>query len=424
MRRVSALALLVALLLGAGSPALARKGKKAVAPPPPRVADHERDTAINRGLRYLDKTVFSLPDSAGTPQKQFTVAVSGVAWLLARGSGRLRTDGHAKQLARVLSYLEHYIGEVERRTATPAQLPEQSGRFNTNHIMQYTWPVAMAGIFHGELHARGLHRDKAKKSLARIVRILEAAQRPNGGWGHGQVRNNGKPRGTSVMDGFGGYPDTLLASSNLVAASLGLVRKITPPKDEQTFDRARDYFEYAELSSGNFPYDPSQRSAHMDLTGVSRAAGAAFALHTLDADWDDIGLARALEFVDDHFEYLSEGHGSSTHNLLLCALLQRVRSEKAWQRFKTVYFRRLLQGQQKDGSFLCICQNKAFGSTNDSKPLGGKSAGSLGPFAKSRAAYISSIHTVILLLDQSPPHLLGPRPKPSSGSAPKPTTPR
>ena len=224
------------------------------------------------------------------------------------------------------------------------------------------------------------------------------------------------------MDGFGGYPDTLLASSNLVASSLAVVEPIAAPKKEDTLARALAYFEYAELANGSFPYDPSQRSAHMDMTGVSRAAGAALAMRLLGVEWDDIGMERALELVDEHFEYLSEGHGSSTFNLMLAAIVQRLRGPRDWARFKEAFFRRILDLQAKSGAFECICKKLAFASTNDSKPFGGKLKGSSAFFAKGSEAYVTSIHTLILLLDRTWPERL-PKP-PTKQTEETPTTPR
>ncbi len=142
------------------------------------------------------------------------------------------------------------------------------------------------------------------------------------------------------------------------------------------------------------------------MTGVSRAAGAVLAMHLMDVDWDEIGMSRALELVDEHFAYLSEGHGSSTLNLMLAALLQHRRGPQAWARFKETFFRRIVEGQAANGSFACVCQNKAFGSTNDTRPVGGASGGDAAYFANRTDTYVSAIHTLILLLDRTKPRLL------------------
>ncbi|MHC5010804.1 MAG: prenyltransferase/squalene oxidase repeat-containing protein [Planctomycetota bacterium] len=421
--RVLQAGLLVAVLGGMLGGSAGAEDQGPPAAPAQLVTLEERDGAISRGIGYLQRTVFQLPDATGTPRKQFTVAVTGLVDLLA-GDGRTSTTRRRSTLAeKARRFLEAYVTEVRERTVDPAQLAETSDATSSAHAMQYTWPIAMAGIFFGEMHARGLNEAEAARTLRTIVAILEAAQAPNGGWGHAQFRGRGKPRGPSEMDGFGAYPDTLLASSNLVATSLVLVRPVAPPEKDDVFDRALTYFEYAELANGSFPYDPSQRAAHIDMTGVSRSAGAVLAMRLMGIEEDDIGVSRALELVDEHFEYLSEGHGSSTLNLLLAAFLQRLRGTQAWSRFKETFFRRILDDQAADGSFTCICQNKAFGSTNDSRPAGGGAGGPAAAFfANHSATYVSAIHTLILLLDRTWPRLV---PEAPSGPHPGgPTTPR
>ena len=370
------------------------------APAAKPVADHERDEAILKGLRYLEAEVFGLPDVSGTPRKPFTVAATGLAFLWAGDRKTSRTGGR-KMIDRARRFLAAYVDEVAERSVDRSQLPQQNGQVSSDKLVQYTWPLAMNALFQTELHARGVKRASATGALKRIVPLLEACQAPNGGWGHGTVLSAGSPRGDSVMDGLGTYPDTLLASSNLVAAALASSHAVVAPAKADVFDKARAYFRYAELSNGNFPYDPSQRSAGRDLTGVSRAAGAVFALHLLGIDWKDRGMRRALRYIDDNFAYLSEGHGSSTFNLLLAAFLQRARSEKDWKRFRTTFFRRILDKQGADGGCACICEGKAFASTNDSKPFGGKMAGNARLFGDSTKAYVTALHTLILLLDRT-----------------------
>lgn len=422
MRPLVATLLFVSLVCLLGGRTNAKEKKEDAAAPAKPVTAAERDAAIARGIKYLEGTVFKLRDAAGTPRKQFTVAVTGLVGLLARDGATASARSKSDLADRARKYLDAYVDEVRRGTARPEQLAETSDAWSSAHVMQYTWPIGMAGLFYGELHARELDQARAARTLRTIVDVLEAAQAPNGGWGHARVRGRGKPRGTSLMDGFGGYPDTLLASSNLVASSLALVRPIAAPKKEDVFDRALAYFEYAELANGSFPYDPSQRSAHIDMTGVSRAAGAALAMHLLGVEWDEIGMSRALELVDEHFDYLPEGHGSSTLNLMLAALLQQRRGPRAWARFKEAFFRRILDLQAANGSFACICENKAFGSTNDSRPPGGASGSFPAYFANRTDTYVSAMHTLILLLDRTRPRLL-PTP-PVTPAEEGPTTPR
>ncbi len=431
MRTVLVCGLLV-LALGVPSPrsAFAKDDAKAK---PAKVTDAARDEAILKGIRYLDDTVLGLPDAQGTPTKQFTVAVTGLVKLLAADKGS-SSSGKRAQLDRIRAYLERYVDQIAEGVKDPARLPEVQGQFSSNRLIQYTWPIAMAGVFFGELHARGKHTGQAKRVLKQVRTILRAAQRTNGGWGHHATRPGGGPAARGMASG---YPDTLLCTSWVVASALGLLEG-TPGKElPPHLAKAVDYFRAAQLDNGNFPYDETQRSAHRSMTGVSRAAGSCFALWTLGVPWRDKQMKRSLDFIDEHFDYLNEGHGSSTLNLLYGAFLQKLRGPRHWKRFKARYVGPIVAGQAEDGSFACICEGKAFGATNDTDPFGSmgkggkgvvKKAGDMGLLKKftqgTKTAYVSSIHVLILLLDRTKPELLdGKRPKVPSGSS-APTTPR
>ncbi len=156
------------------------------------VTAKERDAAIAKGVTYLDRTVFRVHDASGTPRKQFTVAVTGLVGLLV-GDGQTTTARRRAGIVdKTRTYLRAYVAEVREGTSDPARLAETSDQTSSEHVMQYTWPIAMAGLFFGEMHARGLERTESAETLRTIVDVLEAAQAPNGGWGHAQVRGRGK----------------------------------------------------------------------------------------------------------------------------------------------------------------------------------------------------------------------------------------
>jgi hypothetical protein len=165
------------------------------------------DAAAKKAIAFLEKQVTRLPDSSGTPRKQFVYATTGLVYLMdpntRTGPSRIRP---------LKEYLVRYVDEVERRLKDPASLPERHGSFNSNNLIQYTWPLAQTLLFFGELKARGLYGAEMKRQIPRLVAILEKAQDANGGWGHGQVTGEG-----------GGYPSTLVAASNCVAIAIGSV---------------------------------------------------------------------------------------------------------------------------------------------------------------------------------------------------------
>jgi len=391
---------------------------------PEPVSAAERDASLGRALRYLEGKTLSLPDSQGTPRKPFDVAAAGYVHLLARRS-RSSTEGLGRDFVqRCRRASLDYVSEVERRSRDPEQLPSRHGLATSEALVQYTWPLAMCAIFHAELHAQGVQPAVARRTLARIVTLLGEAQDENGGWGHGRIAPKEAGAQTrdpiAALDRVGaGYPSTLLASSALVAASLGIARTAAGDPEGPDLGKARAYFVTAQLPNGNFPYDPSQRQAHRDRTGAGRTAGSLFALWTLGVPLTDKSVARAAEYLDEHPADVAEGHGSAVLTLLYGALAARVRGGRPWQAFRERFFRPIVAAQSEEGAYSCIAEGKLFGTTNDSRGFGA----SLGGFFQDGVdVYVTALHAWILLLDVVEPRPPG-RAAPESPAG-SPVTPR
>jgi hypothetical protein len=398
-KRVAALAVLPLLALAAA----ARAG-------PPGVTEPRVREAVSRSLAWLDGNLPRIPDAEGTPRKQFTYAVAGLV--------RLMAHRRAADVGAVRKYLASYVDRVEERSRDVAQLPEAHGRFDSRQLSQYTWPLAQAAVFFSELWLRGLHRSEAKATLRKILRLLLEAQESNGGWGHGRIRpatptEPGAPEGGTVVR-TGGYPSTLLAATNCVASALGIVEATLGRGTVEGLDRARRYYRKARLPDGNFPYDPSQRSSGRSLSGVGRTGGALMAMHFLGFADRDPDVRGSLEFLLKRLDYASEGHGSATLNLAHTAFALRLLDDLAFERFKSVYFPRILEKQGEEGSFDCVCEGKAFGTSCD-RPRDGM----LPRFRVGAEAYVTALHAFILLLDQGRLEVLErkPVPAPARGEA-------
>ena len=260
--------------------------------PGDKLDDDARRAAAVRGLDHLHATVHRLADMDGTPRKPFTAAISGLCALLDERT----SDRGSAHVRRMRDYLLHWLDDVEGRLRDPDELPGRHGTFSSDRLIQYTWPVAAAGLFFGELHARGIAREDARDALTTIVHILEQSQQSNGGWGHGIVSGNQSDSGlperlqremeerlgkdtAERLGKSGGYPDTLVSSAALVAATLGhlhaaLGRDIEGP-ESKTLNGARRYFREAMLRDGSFPYDPSQRSARTSSCSTARPSSRA-----------------------------------------------------------------------------------------------------------------------------------------------------
>lgn len=344
-------------------------------------APPERD-AIRKGIAYLDGALFALPDASGTPRKPFTFAVAGLVHLM---HGETRSPAPSP-VARIRDYLVRWTKETVERLGDPRSLPPQHGLASSEYLVQYSWPFAMAGWFFAELELRRIATPDSRRALDAIVAELGRAQDPNGGWGHGRVATGATPSG---------YPSTLLASSNVVGITLGILDAMGRGVPEATLRRAKEYFRAARLDNGSFPYDPSQRQSGLAETNVGRTAGAL-------AAWQLLGMPRDADFRGSAAYLLArlplvrEGHGSPALNVMHGAIACRLHSKEALERFRAEHVERILAKQSADGALECICEGKAFGVTCDSRSLFGGAAG--GGFEATQRCYTTALHLFALLL--------------------------
>ena len=356
--------------------------------------DAARDAAIKRAIAYLDKNVARMPDSAGTPRKQFTYATTGLVYLM---SGQSRTG--ASRIAPIKKYLVRYVAEVEGRLKDDSNIAARSGNFSSNKLIQYTWPIAMTGLFFGELHEHGLYQAEMKKMLPRVIAILDAAQQKNGGWGHHVVLQEKTERAPVPGMAFagGGYPDTLTAACNQVAITLGSLRGVRGIKKSKSIAPAIDYYREAQLGNGSYGYDASQRSAGQSKSNPSRTAGAVYAMLCLGMKRDKT-VEKSIDYFMDEFAFLPEGHGSSTLNLWQGALACHALGKQQWKRFREQFEPRIIANQDEQGHLACICEKRSFAATNDSEdPFKGRAGAFWSVGAKT---YTTALHTYILLLDR------------------------
>jgi hypothetical protein len=360
----------------------------------PTLADDAANKkAVDRAFAYLDAKLLRLPDVSGTPRKQFTYAVAGLDYLMRKATRTKR--GPTRDIT---AYLFRYLEEVERKTGDPENLPPRHGLASTSYLTQYTWPLSVMGLYFAELDLRGLSRAAARDGMKRVLKLLAAAQESNGGWGHGRINPDGKEKGpfAEMTKGMGSYPNTLVSSSNCVAICVGLLDAIPGIDAGPMLPGARKYYRAARLDNGSFPYDPSQRSSGFAKTNVGRTAGSLFA-------WHAIGLPRGREFdasvayLHDNFDFLKEGHGSPCLNMLHSGMLFHMLGGDEWKKFKEAYFPRIIAKQGDDGGLDCICENKAFGVTCDSRQ---RAPGFGDLFGDHQRAYTTSLHLFVLLLDK------------------------
>ena len=351
----------------------------------------ERKQAVGRAFAYLDANLFQLPDAKGTPRKQWTVAIAGLDYLMRYPPGASRAKRGPYQ--RITGYLADYVDAVEKRLQDPATLPPRHGLASSRFLTQYTWPLSAAGLYFAEIERRGLSRAQARRSMKTIVKLLGEAQQSNGGWGHGRI-NAANKAGDPFPEMKGGYPNTLVSSSNCVAICMGILDTFDGLGTQEAVIRARAYFRVAQLDNGSFPYDPSQRSSGAAKINAGRTAGSLYAWHCLGMPRDR-DFRRSVHYLEGNLEWIKEGHGSPCMNMMHGALACRMIGKEMWERFEKLYFPLLLGEQAEDGSLPCICEQTAFGVTCDSrKGMGG------GVFARMQEVYNTSLHLFVLLLDR------------------------
>jgi len=405
------------------------------AEPAQEVTAEQRDDALKKAFAFLDENLWKQSDG-GSPRKQFAAAVAGWAYLLAGEKAGRRLPSRAKEIERIRDYLERYLEQTERvydRSAKQAGRRQPSGPpgfpdMGMMEATQFTWPLSMAAFFFAERHARGKDRRASKKMLARIVAILEAAQQPNGGWGHDDAAIPGMGIPEDVLPIPGGYPKTLLAATNCAASALGTAHRVLGTKAPESVSKAIAYYEGAQSPDGSFPYDPSQKlparlprmpggsSQDPFVLDRARTAGALFALTCLGVGGENETAAKAAEVVERSLADVSEGHGSASMALLFGALLSHAQGDERWAAFRAIYFPRILAVQGEDGGFDCACRHEAFGVTCDTEPPGG--LGDLPGYREGQRVYVTAIHCLILLLDRTPAKAVPPAPGPKGPVTP------
>ncbi len=436
MRRTVPFVVVVAAAL-AGLPGSAPRAEDAPAAPAadaPTVTPEQRDAALAKAFRYLDEQVWGL-DEGGSPRKQYTVAIMGLASLLAgdrTGADAARLPPRKKEAERARDYLVRYAAEVAALYAKDDRKREKDKRRDREPAAapgfpmgpsQYVWPLGVSGLFLAESAKRGQARKECTGALDDIVRVIEGAQQANGGWGHDDAQRPGLGLppvkiplpGRDAID----YPGTLLAASNCALTGLGLAHALRGDAARaKSLENARDYYRSSQNGDGAWPYDPSQRdgdtpsggegndaiaralaASRGDALSVARTTGAIFALLAGGEDPKSAEVARALAIVDAHPEWAGEGHGSATMALQWAALLARARGPEAWSTFRRTWFPRVLAAQKDDGSFDCACAHASGATTCDTEPIGDLPG--MDDWVRQARVYVTAIHALVLVLDRA-----------------------
>ncbi|MCE9634605.1 MAG: hypothetical protein K8T90_02780 [Planctomycetes bacterium] len=355
-----------------------------------------RRAAIRRAVALLAAKAPGLADSEGTPRKPFTQATTGLVLLL--DDATTETKSVLPELA---ASVARWLEKVERESRDQARLPETTGSFSSDRLIQYVWPTGQAALLFAEMDARGVHRDAARAGMRRCMTILGEARASNGGFGHGRQRPGGTSTGRPTLPGLpgglvvsGGYPETLIAATNVASIGLGAVAAVPGLPSVPDLEPTRRHYRDAQLRNGSFPYDTSQRSADLSKTNAGRTAGALAAMAALamprDATWK-----RASDYVIAETDWMAEGHGSPCLNLMHAALAFRLVGDDARTAFRDRFGPALVASQREDGTLPCPCGKRAFGVTCDDPEATGLT---LPAFAEPQRVYETALNAMTLLL--------------------------
>lgn len=436
--------LLCALVVGAwaaGAGIAAQDGRPSAESPAAAAAvtPEARDAAIKSAFAALDQRVWGM-NEGGSPQKQYAIAMTAWASLLAadKADGAAKLPSRAKELDRLKDYLARYVETVAReyeKSDAAAAKAKNSGKAAPTEDAddqglgaafgrpsQYVWPLSMAAHFFAESHARGKDKGTARTALKQAVEVLEAAQQPDGGWGHDDATRPGmglppikipRPGGDDLV-----YPPSLYASGNCALSALGLARAKLGLKESPAVARAFAHFADWQNGDGSFAYDKSQQrkgsgteAGSASALEVARTPGAFFALLCAGAPVSHPAVRAAAKAMDAHPEWWSEGHGSATLNLQFAALAAKARGDAAWAHFRRLYFPKILASQEESGLFECIAVAQEPGVTHDTEPIPGLSG--MSDWTGHQKVYVTSIHALILLLDRAQLQAVPPMPPPA-----------
>ncbi len=386
------------------------------------VTPKERDAALKKCFKYLDERLWKMTEY-GSSRKFYSAAMAGWAYLIcsAKPKEGSKLPSRAKEIKRIAELLDGYADRVRRaydqddKKQKKKKGDKPAGRASMfGRTAQYVWNLGVSAHFFAARFARRKSRGPSKRSLKTIVKLLEACQQENGGWGHDDARREGmglpaikipKPGGGSFK-----YPGTLLGAGNCALSGIGAARAVLGGAPTRAMERGREHFLRSQNGSGTFPYDPSQQhgggddeagaghAGYADRIGVARTSGSVLALLLSGLKPNHKAITRAINQIDAHPEWLGDGHGSAAMALGFSAILASARGEKAWNVFRKTYFRKILEHQQEDGGCNCVC-NKSPGVTNDTESIKGMN---MPGWVEGGRIYVTAIHAFILALDRNP----------------------
>ena len=100
-----------------------------------------------------------------------------------------------------------------------------------------------------------------------------------------------------------------------------------------------------------------------------------------------------VDYLMKEFAWIPEGHGTPCLNMMYGALASHMLGKQTWRKFRETFEPRLVAAQTETGCLECICEQKAFGVTCDTKKMFAGFGGN------AQETYTTALHTFVLMLE-------------------------
>jgi PDZ domain/Family of unknown function (DUF6288) len=303
---------------------------------------------VNRGLDFLALELERDPEYKKTPQRSFYAPIiyaplTGLAFL---ANGSTRVEGrHAAGIRRALAYVMKHGGrrkekqdEINRSVGGNLCSLTHNAGFSAMFLAQFIDSEFPRGAGGRERSSRGagielrFSEKQIRAKLSECGKTLATLCLPNGGWQHGS--------GGANMLGY-----THLTAATITAMNgLLMARQVGVKVDRSVLTRGFGYLRKVTMN-GHVGYAVGNRGSF----SAGRNAGLLQCLHRGGSD-RNISTAPVLATLLKNLDKASTGHGSPTWHLFHASLALANLEPTGFEQFFSLYGRRLLGGQQGDGS--------------------------------------------------------------------------
>ncbi len=321
----------------------------------------ETSVAITKALDYLADELIEDPEYKKTPTRQFYAPIiyAPLAGLAFVESGSTQTSGrHATALRHVLTYVMEHGGR-RKKNMDAINKAVQANICSLTHNSGYS-AMFLAQLIDSESSIKKQAAQKPKFSRKQVIeklreccQSLEKLQLKNGGWQHGSGGKNGL-----------GYTH-LMAATVTAMNGLAMAQQVGVKVDQKVINKGLEYIQKC-TDKGHVGYTIGNRGSF----SAGRNAGVLQILYRLGLQ-DDKLVKPIKSKLSNNLRGAQTGHGSPVWHLCYAGMAIGQLSPAARDEFNSLYRKKLLSGQQKDGSILAPAkQGEQIGRSEENKVWG------------------------------------------------------